>query len=74
MKHLFSKVEEDVAVADVARYMLAVLNPHAGGGLAAPGGARPASSASGLRLAEEAEGEAEADGAHGRERRRREKR
>lgn len=62
VKHLHSKLEDDVPVADVARYLAEKLRPHPAGGA--------------LRAADEAEGDGEGDAGRERERerRRREKR
>lgn len=76
MKHLNSKVEEDVPVADLARCLLAALQPHATGGAAVPL-ARPSSSASAMRSTDEADGVGEGEGTPGlswKDRKRRERR
>ena len=77
MKHLNSKLEEEVPVSELARYLSAALGGGSGaGGPGGAGGSRPASSAGYVALRsmdEHVEGEGEGE-ASWRDRRRRDKR
>lgn len=72
IKHLHSKLEEDVPVADLAKFLQAQLQPHFGVS------GRPAAAVVAMRSVDDAEAETEGDGApigmREKERRRRDKR
>ena len=74
IKHLHSKLEDDVAVADLAKFLQAQLQPHFGNTV--PG--RPTMTVVAMRSVDDVEMETEGEGApigiREKERRRREKR